>query len=176
MKAIEEFALKEQTPWKKWSVLIAMYTGARISEIEGLLLSEIKVCPETGTNYFWIEGGKSGAARRQVPVHTKLVEYGMLEALPLVESKGRDQFDYFLKTSLGKLDIARKGVNGGARLWHGFRVAVIDTLANLTDGRINTNHLQQMVDHEKSLGITNTYMRTAPVADLVTIVEELNWS
>lgn len=176
MKTIEEFALKEQVPWKKWSVLIAMYTGARISEIEGLLLSEIKVCPETGTNYFWIEGGKTDAARRQVPVHSKLVEYGVLDALPLMESKARDQLDYFLKTFLGKLKIARKGVNGGARLWHGFRVAVIDTLANLTGGKINTNHLQQMVGHEKSLGITNTYMRTVPVADLVATVEELNWS
>ena len=60
-----------------WLPLIALYTGARREEIGRLIKGDIR---ETdGIVHFFIREGKTAAARRNVPVHSKLLELGLLD-------------------------------------------------------------------------------------------------
>jgi integrase len=68
-----------------WGALIAIYTGARRNEIASLLPDDIKKDDTSGIWYFDItdEGEskqiKTDAAKRIVPIHSKLIELGFLE-------------------------------------------------------------------------------------------------
>lgn len=71
-----------------WGALIAIYTGARRNEIGALMVDDVKQDEESGIWYFDItdeeEEGKdlkTEAARRIVPVHSKLIELGFMEFL-----------------------------------------------------------------------------------------------
>jgi integrase len=69
-----------------WGALIAVYTGARRNEIASLLPDDIKQDAATGIWYFDItdeeEEGKAlktKAAKRIVPIHSRLIELGFLD-------------------------------------------------------------------------------------------------
>lgn len=71
-----------------WGTLIAIYSGARRSEVAGLLVDDVKKDETTGIWYFDItdqeEEGKdlkTEAAKRIVPIHTTLIELGFLDFL-----------------------------------------------------------------------------------------------
>lgn len=71
-----------------WGAMIAIYTGARRNEIGGLMVDDVKQDQESGIWYFEIsdmkEEGKnikSEAAKRIVPIHSKLLELGFMEYL-----------------------------------------------------------------------------------------------
>lgn len=84
-----------------WGALIAIYTGARRNEISGLLVSDVKQDKETDIWYFDIsdekaEGKdlKTEAARRLVPIHSRLIELGFMdywkEAKAIVETMPKE--------------------------------------------------------------------------------------
>ena len=58
---------KNKPEWFQWYLLLAVYSGARRSELAGLRMKDIKLCPDTGRYYFVIYEGKTKAARRSVP-------------------------------------------------------------------------------------------------------------
>jgi integrase len=69
-----------------WGALIAVYTGARRNEIAALLPDDVKKDDASGLWYFDItddeEQGKelkSSAAKRIVPVHSRLIELGFMD-------------------------------------------------------------------------------------------------
>lgn len=83
-----------------WGALIAIYTGARRNEIGALMVDDVKQDKESGIWYFDItdeeEEGKdvkTDAARRLVPIHSKLIELGFMdywaEAKQVVKSKSK---------------------------------------------------------------------------------------
>ncbi|OIN87573.1 MAG: hypothetical protein AUJ12_02295 [Alphaproteobacteria bacterium CG1_02_46_17] len=69
--------------YRYWGVLLAMYTGARLNEVASLTCDDVRC--EDGVWYFDIndEGEKKSlkteAAKRKVPVHPDLIEYGFLD-------------------------------------------------------------------------------------------------
>jgi len=68
-----------------WGALIAVYTGARRNEIASLLPDDIKQDEASGIWYFDITDEeeskqlKTEAAKRIVPIHSRLIELGFLE-------------------------------------------------------------------------------------------------
>jgi integrase len=60
----------------KFYGLVSIYTGMRPSEI--LRLSAGSVKRKEGIDYIEVLGGKSAAAKREIPIHSKLIEYGFL--------------------------------------------------------------------------------------------------
>jgi len=68
-----------------WGTLIAVYTGARRNEIASLLPDDIKQDEVSGIWYFDITDEeeskqlKTEAAKRIVPIHSKLIDLGFLE-------------------------------------------------------------------------------------------------
>lgn len=68
-----------------WGALIAIYTGARRNEVAGLMVGDVKHDDASGIWYFDItdeeeqgKGVKTEAAKRLVPIHSKLIDLGFL--------------------------------------------------------------------------------------------------
>jgi integrase len=66
-----------------WLPLIALFTGARQSELAQLRIEDLRQDPDSGLWFFDIgtEGGRSiktASSRRKVPVHPHLVDVGLL--------------------------------------------------------------------------------------------------
>lgn len=68
-----------------WGAMISMYTGARLNEVAALTPDDIKQDDETGVWYFDITDNdnsktlKTEAGKRLVPIHSKLLELGLLD-------------------------------------------------------------------------------------------------
>lgn len=78
-----------------WSTLIGLYTGARQNEIASLTPADIK--QKEGIWYFDITDEeekkktvKTGAAIREVPIHSELLKHGILELRDRVAAMGND--------------------------------------------------------------------------------------
>ncbi|PSL15398.1 phage integrase family protein [Marinobacterium halophilum] len=70
---------KRKQQWFYLVLMLAIYTGARRSEIANLRSGDVRVCPDTGRYYIVIQKGKTKAARRQIPVHHELVKAGLID-------------------------------------------------------------------------------------------------
>ncbi|XQF92540.1 hypothetical protein ACOBV9_15300 [Pseudoalteromonas espejiana] len=76
----EAFAMQAKHAWQKWSLLLAMYTGARLTEIYQLRKSGIRV--EDGINYILITDERESQrlntsnAKRKIPIHKRLIGIG----------------------------------------------------------------------------------------------------
>lgn len=93
---------------------IGLFTGARVNEICQLNpQTDILKDPETGIWYFWIteetEGDeridkrtKNNESRRKVPIHSKLIELGILDYINVVKKQGAKMIFPAWKPSRGR--------------------------------------------------------------------------
>ena len=80
--------------YEYWGSLIGIYTGARLNEIAQLELDDIKQVDDTW--YFDINDSgdkslKTEASKRKVPVHNKLIEYGLIEHVDKLKRAGKSR-------------------------------------------------------------------------------------
>lgn len=175
-------AEKEATEWHKWLVLIGAYTGMRLGEINGLVKGAIKSDEETGIDYILVTdkfGGslKTVAAKRLVPIHSKLIEAGFMDWLSRssdklfsVESKTMTQwFSQFRENC----NIERYSQYDERKVFHSFRHTVI-TMARSKG--VGLDKIQQVIGHEKtSAGITDRYTHEFPLKELQEVIESIDY-
>jgi integrase len=74
-----------RTPHEFWMPLLGLFTGARIGELAQLNLDDIRQDKDghwvIGVNDKEFKKVKTDAARRQIPIHPKLIELGFLDYL-----------------------------------------------------------------------------------------------
>jgi integrase len=70
--------------WVSW---IAAYSGMRLNEIAGLRVSDVKRAD--GVWYFDVQGAKTEAGDRRVPVHSRLVKLGLLDYAKFVSTHAK---------------------------------------------------------------------------------------
>ncbi len=91
-------------PFQYWLPLLGLYTGARLEELAQLHLADIKEDPETGVLVFEItaetdaESGaattknlKNGTTARTCPVHSAVMDAGLLAYVEALRSAGYDR-------------------------------------------------------------------------------------
>ncbi len=82
--------------YQKWGPLIAIYTGARLNEISQLQLDDIRQQDGIWCFDFNDEGDgkklKTAASRRLVPVHSRLLELGLLEYTDQLRAMEKPRF------------------------------------------------------------------------------------
>jgi len=93
--------------YQKWGPLIAMFTGARANEIAQLELADIK--KEKGIWYFDFtdesedeeskKALKNTASKRTVPIHSRLIDLGLLKHVESVHALGKERLLYELTYS-----------------------------------------------------------------------------
>jgi len=184
---------KHSRLWRYWIPLIALYTGARQTEIAQLLVRN--VIQEDGVWIFAItdeasdgQKVKTSAGVRKVPVSSKLKALGFLDYVAHLRArgetrlfpdlkKGRDGWGHYVSRWFGEEYKPRVGIEpdptGQRKVFHSFRHTAITTA--LSSGQ-PIAHIQQVFGHEKSLlGESATYMHAFPVAQLVPVIEALDY-
>jgi len=136
--------------YRYWVPLIALYTGARQTEVCQLSLKDIKI--ENGVNFFDFndEGNKklkNKPSKRKVPIHSKLIELGLLTYCnqlkldnPQQPEMEQVELKLFPEITVGRDGSGtstskwfaryRKqvGVNDKGKVFHSFRHTAIDHL------------------------------------------------
>lgn len=156
--------------YQKWGPLIALYTGARLNEIAQIHLSDIR--SNDGIWCFDLNDNdesktlKTAASRRLVPIHSRLIELGILQYVQTLRAAGETKlfpsFEFCPKNGWGrslgrwfnnqflvKLGIKAKGLS-----FHTFRHTVVTQL--LRTG-VNLEVVQTIVGHERQGVTLRTY-------------------
>ncbi|MBL4873736.1 MAG: site-specific integrase [Rhodobacteraceae bacterium] len=157
----------------RWATLIAMFTGARLNEVCQLQLKDIRQEGETWLFDFTEAGEdtkrlKSKAAQRRVPVHSQLIELGLLGYHTRLQVQEHDRLfpDYTYSPKQGYGDKLSKwfnrtftkslGIKSDAHVFHGLR-HTFATRLNQAD--VETARIQFIIGHER-LGVTHqVYMK-----------------
>lgn len=168
IQKIEKLALQMDEPWKKWSLLLAIYTGARLSEIIKFLNDGYKTDEITGINYFYLETGKTKHAKRPISIHNKLIEYGVLE-LNSINLKSSN-ITRLMQEVRSTLTIPKQDENGYDKVFHSFRHTFITKCFELG---LTTQLIQTIVGHSKNFGITNTYNHSDSLKQIKQLNDEV---
>ncbi|VAP76830.1 integrase [Klebsiella pneumoniae] len=185
MKKFVGWALEQPDVWQKWITLLLAYTGARRGEIAKLEKTQIKFDEDSQRYYFLIaEGGqgKTENATRQVVIHPKLIEWGVME---YVDRQWKERiFSEVAGTNMTKIGKVFADLRdqlgipflddcGQRRLLHSVRHSVCS--AAMAGWVSNILHLQQTVGHKKSGGITKRYLHTFPLSSVSYVIDGINW-
>jgi integrase len=175
------FACSQKEAWKKWSLLLGIYTGARRSEIYQLRKDNIKLDKDSGRYYLLITDEhesqklKTDNAKRRIPVHNELIRLGFLEYV--VECKERiiegitsaENITRWFAKVVEQLSIPTTNEVGDMRSFHSFRHTFITKIR--TEGKFDLALLQQIVGHEISkAGITDNYTHSSASIKRLAIV------
>ena len=169
--------LNFRNPWNYWIPLIGLYTGARLNEISQLAVSDI-VKKETG--YFFdindyesedeigvIKQIKTGNSRRNIFIHSHLIELGFLDYLEGVKKSGATQLfpevkpvnGYFSHTPSKWFTKHKKKINPSyvkakpMKDFHSFRDTITTHL--VTEKGLSLDEVRWVIGHATS-SITDT--------------------
>lgn len=164
--------------WKRWAVLLAIYTGARRGDIVGLTRNSLKVDEDTGRYYLWIDSGKTDAATRPLPIHQELIDLGFIEFVEGIEgelfpeiTKHHNRLTYHARALMDSLQIPSESERGQRYSLHSFRHTFI---TKVQECGVSTSLFQTVVGHEKSeLGISNRYTHDFKVKSLFCVVDAI---
>ncbi|WP_096701839.1 site-specific integrase [Magnetospirillum sp. 15-1] len=158
--------------YQRWGPLIGLFTGARLNEIAQMHLDDIR--QDENVWFFDLnedDGNKrlkNASSRRTVPVHSKLIELGLLEYVQTLRKKGETklfpEFTYdnkngwgralgrwFNETFLVKLDMKSKEL-----VFHCLRHTVVTHL--LREG-VEQSIVQALVGHARDGVTQNNYFK-----------------
>lgn len=169
-------AAKNKPEWFRWMLLIAVYSGARRSEIAALRASDFKLCEDTDRYYFVIRKGKTIAAKRLVPVHRKLLEEGLIEWI----GDGDMQLFPEALDNLNRVTHLFNSVLEDNKTDLGERIVFHSTrhtfISKARSQGVSTPLVQQTVGHEKTgAGMTDRYTHTFPLSDLLVVVDSISY-
>ncbi len=167
---------KSKPEWFQWFILLSVYSGARRSEVAGLRVDDFKIDADSGRYYFVVLEGKTQAAKRKIPVHSELIEAGVIKWLDSLDGllfpRARDNPNR--ATELFHSLLSESVSDVGERIvLHSLRHAFI-TKARSTG--VNHTLLQQVVGHEKTgAGITDRYTHEFPLGAVLCVVDSVNF-
>jgi integrase len=186
-----ESLMRAERPTQYWTLLLSLYTGARLNELASLTLDDIVV--EEDIRCFSIfhepnvspeEQARTGrtpkrtknqASIRLVPLHPDLIELGLDDYIADLRSLGTNLlFPNAPLDSKGKRE-RRLSHDGNeylktvkvhrarVKVLHSFRSTVINKLAH---GGLNQSLVYQWTGHTDDSVQGTHYLRTAPIKDL----------
>ncbi|WP_168222942.1 site-specific integrase [Oceanicola sp. D3] len=157
----------------RWATLIAMFSGARLNEVCQLQVDDIKEVQGIWVFDFNDEGDahkrlKSSAAKRRVPIHSKLIELGLLDYHQQQQATGQEKmfpdYSYHPKHGYGgslskwfnRTFTQTLGIKTEAHVFHGLRHTFATRLGHAD---VPTERIQFIIGHERE-GVTHqVYMK-----------------
>lgn len=165
----EEFA-RPKHPYQYWVPLIALYSGARLEELCKLKLSDFDTA--SGVHYFRIDETKTEAGKRNIPVHCKLIELGLLEYIDDLRKARKERlFDELKPNKFGEYGPdagkwfsrfkKRHGITSEKKVFHSFR----HTVANFYKQTFDNSELRDaLLGHEDKVAHGTYGTRYTPEA------------
>ncbi|EPW5278715.1 tyrosine-type recombinase/integrase [Yersinia enterocolitica] len=176
-KLVNQFLLEKG--WRKWVFLLLAYTGARRNEITSLTVNNVRFDKDTKRYYLMIEESKTDAGIRQIPLHTRLIDWGFID---FVNSKGNgslfpeitynNQVTNVFHTIRDSLGINYLDDYKERRVVHSFR----HTFFTNAVIKHNVTLVQQVVGHEHSdTGVSQVYTHRVALHRLLCVVDSIDW-
>lgn len=175
--------------YQKWGILIAIYTGARLNEIAQLTVDDVKQIDGIWCFSFNDEEGKTlknPYSKRNVPIHSCLIECGILKLVDDVRRSGKTRLLY----ELSRAD-ARNGYGRNLSRWfnerflvkldiktdrlvfHSFRHTVI---ARLLQAGVDDPIVKTICGHSKGKDVTQrVYAKGYKASQLQQAIEKLSF-
>ena len=146
--------------WQFWIPLIGLYTGARISEIASLKIESFT--EKSGIKAMKLEGTKTEASNRTIPLHKDLVELGLLDFVAtrhdskkvfLFEIKNHNQNGAGATASKWFTKFKRTiNLKAERKVFHSFRPTLVDHLRQVG---VDFEARCQYVGHDSGGGVHN---------------------
>jgi len=138
-----------------WLPLMALFSGARLSELGNLEIKDFKI--RDGVKIFEIEAGKTLSSRRIVPIHSQLLMLGLWDYVDFLKSQGAKRlFEHRpagnTTKSLGRmfgLWVDQCEIEEEEKVFHSFRSTVI-SLLRLSTVDVNAPSVMRIVGHSTS--------------------------
>ncbi len=169
--------------WQFWIPLIGLFTGARISEIASLKVESF--IEKNGIKAMRLEGTKTEASNRTVPIHQDLIALGLLDYVAtrhnsrkiyLFEIKNHNQNGAGATASKWFTKFKRNIKLGGDRkVFHSFRPTLVD---HLRQAGVDFEARCQFVGHDSGGGVHNKiYGRNELNLTIIKneVVDKINW-
>ncbi|WP_226663285.1 DUF6538 domain-containing protein [Microbulbifer aggregans] len=178
--------------WEFWIPRIALYSGARQNEVAHLYVEDIYQDEGSGIWYFVIyktedRSVKTKAGMRRVPLHSELLNNGLLEYRDRVAKSGNTSMWPGLSKKGGKkggtvsrywtaLKNTHKVLSrpmdeyGKEKVFHGLRRVIIN---HLRKAGVDIPTIQCIVGHEPSLGSSKDYLDEAATIEQMKEAVEL---
>ena len=170
-----------------WTPLIALYTGARQTEIAQLHLADFghrEGIPVIDINDQG-EGKrvKTKASKRTLPVHSELVRLGLLVRVAYLRDRGetrlfpelrerRDGYGQTVSKWFGRYR-RRCGVTGPRKVFHSFRHTVINALKQ---AGYRKEQIAELVGHEDDSVTMGRYGKAFDIATMKAVVDALQFA
>ena len=164
-------ALTDSDLTRKWMIILAVYTGARASEVIKFLKDGAKIHPLSKIPYFELSEGKTKSAKRKIPLHPFIIKSGFLDIGSLVLTD--KQPTRWMHALLDNLDIAKFDTNDDKRLFHSLRHTFI---TKAISSGIEKTLVQTYIGHSKQLGITDRYVHDIHLEQLMPVIEAIKFN
>ena len=174
-------------PYMFWTPLIALYTGARQTEIAQLHLADFGERDNVPVIDINDQGEgkrvKTKASKRTIPVHSELIRLGLLDRVSQLRERGetrlfpelKDRRDGYGQTVSKWFRRYRQrcGVTEPRKVFHSFRHTVINRLKQVGFQR---EHIAQLVGHENDDVTMGRYGKAFDVETMKTAIDALQFS
>ncbi|HDR9127760.1 TPA: tyrosine-type recombinase/integrase [Burkholderia vietnamiensis] len=166
-----------------WGPLICLFSGIRIEEATSLELKDIK---ETdGVVFFKIKDAKTRSGNRSVPIHSTLIELGLLEYIETVRTAGHDKLFWYLvdghngtKKNLSRrfsLYLDRLKIKEDSNCFHSLRHTTISRLAGCGVNNSLNYLLTGHVSEEEAKSAHWEYLHDQPMVVMHKAIEKLDY-
>lgn len=185
---------REFCPHYYWLPLLGLFTGARINELSQLHLKDFR-CTPSGVWFLDIavlddddekKKRKNANSRRQIPLHPKLIELGILDWRNQLISNGFDRLFPELKFDLTKgygkaatnwfgRYLKRLGIpRDNKKVFHSFRGTLITHCA--TKLKLTPQEISVISGHERDSSVLiKHYLKDQLPDDLIATVKRINF-
>ena len=165
-----------------WLLYLAAYTGMRSGEICQLVKTDIRTDPEQNIDYILVSDSnnrslKSNAAKRKVPIHSRLKQLGFLDFVGGCENELFKQLtshkvSKWFPTYRDGLGIPPVNENGNRKVFHSFRHTFV---TKSSSKGITQQLIAAVVGHEVGMTITDRYTHLDELKPLVSVVESIDY-
>lgn len=166
-----------------WLPLMALLSGARLGEIAKLAVDEFVEIEGIHCYKIVRASAKNRASIRTIPVHSRLIELGLLEYVQAMRDRGekrfvaRDTLEKNKSKSTGKMwgiHVSDVGITDDTKVFHSFRSTAITDLHNTDAGHAT---IQRTTGHatEGTSGAHGGYVRGVKLIKLKETIEKLEY-
>lgn len=172
IKSLELYCTSGELNAVKVAILMQAYSGMRNSEITTITADKIRTHKE-GFMYFDCQGTKTDNAVRDIPVHQKLIDYGVIEWIKSGEKmlEGKDISQKYDRLSV-KLGLPRESRKGEPLSFYSLRHSFA---TGLTNNNVSGLLIEDLMGHAHE-GIKRVYIDQAGLIKLNDAVQKLSYN
>ncbi|MDI3356883.1 site-specific integrase [Pseudomonas sp. UYIF39] len=171
-------------PWRYWLPLLGRATGARLEELCQLRVDDF--IEQQGIPCLRIDDSREGqnlknsSSRRVLPLHSGLIELGLLLHVEAVKTTGADRLFPELDAVRGKLGHApskwfgryktKHGITDPRKTFHSFRHTLID---ELRDAGVQDSLIKRIAGHEDAAVTFSIYGSRSPLKAMAEALQRI---